>query len=65
MNATAADIRAGLRLFGKVQVQVQGADQARPLEDFTPYGNEERTDLTLGHVYRGGQWINVEIREEA
>jgi hypothetical protein len=63
MNATATDIRKGLALFGKVQVQ--GADQVRPLEDFTPYGNEERTDLTLGHVYRGGQWINVEIREEA
>ena len=63
MNATAADIRAGFRLFGKVQVQTTRGP--RPLQDFTPYGTEERQDLTLGHVFRGGQWINVEIREEA
>jgi len=62
MTATAADIRAGLRLFGKVQVQ--DLDASRPLDDFTPYGTEERQDLTLGHVYRGGRWQNVKIVEE-
>jgi len=62
MNATVAEIRAGFRLFGKVQVQ--DLDGAKPLDDFTPYGNEERQNITLGHVYRGGQWHNVKIVEE-
>lgn len=60
MNAPG--IRQTLTELG--QVQVQGTKGKRPLDDFTPYGNEERQDITLGHVYRGGQWIKVEIKEE-
>jgi len=60
MNATTADIRRGLALFGKVQVQT--AEGSRPLDDFTPYGIEAPRER--GQVYRDGHWVNVEIRKE-
>lgn len=54
-------IRQTLRLFG--QVRVQTPQGAKPLDDFTPYGNEEPREF--GQVYRSGRWHNVEIRKEA